>query len=72
MCSFQGAMFHNYMKAITASINGLWHPPAFPCRLQHSIIGRTGLNNRVRDGYVCFPRPHRHQKFFIIKFCLNN
>ena len=30
-------------------------PPAFPCRLQHSIIGRLGLNLRVRDGYGCFP-----------------
>ena len=32
-----------------------WQPPAFPCRLQHSIIGRLGLNLRVRDGYGCFP-----------------
>ena len=30
-------------------------PPAFPCRLQHSIIGRLGLNHRVRDVYGCFP-----------------
>ena len=39
-----------------------WHPPAFPCRLQHSIIGRTGLNHRVRDGNGCAPCTHRHQK----------
>ena len=26
-----------------------WRPPAFPCRLQHSIIGRFRLNHRVRD-----------------------
>ena len=32
-----------------------WHPPALPCRLQHSTIGRLGLNHRVRDGYGCFP-----------------
>ena len=32
-----------------------WHPPALPCRLQHSSIGRLGLNHRVRDGYGCFP-----------------
>ena len=32
-----------------------WHPPALPCRLQHSTIGRLGLNHRVRDGYGCGP-----------------
>ena len=30
-------------------------PPAFPCRLQHSIIGRLSLNHRVRDGNGCLP-----------------
>ena len=39
----------------------IWHPPALPCRLQHSTIGRLRLNRRVRDGYGCFPQPHRHQ-----------
>ena len=39
------------------------HPPAFPCRLQHSIIGRLGLNHRVRDVDGCFPQTHRHRKF---------
>ena len=34
---------------------GIRQPPAFPCRLQHSIIGRLSLNHRVRDGYGCFP-----------------
>ena len=34
---------------------GIRQPPAFPCRLQHSIIGRISLNHRVRDGYGCFP-----------------
>ena len=38
------------------------HPPAFPCRLQHSIIGRLGLNERVRDGNGCVPQTHRHRK----------
>ena len=33
----------------------IWHPPALPCRLQHSTIGRLGLNHRVRDGYGCSP-----------------
>ena len=33
----------------------IWHPPALPCRLQHSTIGRSSLNHRVRDGYGCFP-----------------
>ena len=43
-------------------------PPAFPCRLQHSIIGRFSLNRRVRDGYGCFPEAHRHRKSFVINF----
>ena len=46
----------------------IWHPPALPCRLQHSTIGRLRLNRRVRDGYGCFPQPHRHQ----ISFTLNS
>ena len=33
----------------------IWQPPAFPCRLQHSIIGRLGLNHRVRDVNGCDP-----------------
>ena len=40
-----------------------WHPPAFPHRLQCSIIGRLGLNHRVRDGNGCDPQAHRHQDF---------
>ena len=31
------------------------HPPALPCRLQHSTIGRSGLNHRVRDENGCDP-----------------
>ena len=30
-------------------------PPALPCRLQHSTIGRLSLNLRVRDENGCFP-----------------
>ena len=30
-------------------------PPALPYRLQYSTIGRLSLNDRVRDGYACFP-----------------
>ena len=37
-------------------------PPALPCRLRHSTIGRSGLNHRVRDGNGCFPGAHRHLK----------
>ena len=33
----------------------IWHPPALPCRLQHSTIGRLGLNHRVRDENGCVP-----------------
>ena len=32
-----------------------WRPPTLPCRLQHSTIGRLGLNHRVRDGNGCVP-----------------
>ena len=45
-------------------------PPAFPCRLQHSIIGRFSLNRRVRDGYGCFPEAHRHRKVSLSTFFL--
>ena len=47
---------------------GSWHPPAFPYRLQYSIIGRLGLNHRVRDVDGCFPQAHQHQKFGNIHF----
>ena len=32
-----------------------WQPPALPCRLQHSTIGRLSLNLRVRDENGCVP-----------------
>ena len=42
-------------------IKNVWQPPALPCRLQHSTIGRTDLHRRVRDGNGCCLRTHRHQ-----------
>ena len=35
----------------------------FPGPQQPSIIGRQGLNHRVRYGNGCFPLPHRRRKF---------
>ena len=46
----------------------IWQPPALPCRLQHSTIGRFRLNQRVRDVNGCFPEAHYHQKFFSYLF----
>ena len=56
---------HASMKT-SARLKGLfqqntWQPPALPCRLQHSTIGRTDLHRRVRDGNGCALRTHRHQ-----------
>ena len=44
----------------------IWQPPAFPYRHQYSIIGRLGLNHRVRDVDGCFPKAYRHQKYDVI------
>ena len=44
----------------------VWHPPILPYRLQHSTVGRTGLNRRVRDGNGCGPCAHRHQTNLLI------
>ena len=49
-----------------AYLKNVWQPPALPCRLQHSTIGRTDLHRRVRDGNGCFPFTHRHQTFFLL------
>ena len=38
-------------------------PPTLPCRLQHSTLGRLGLNHRVRDENGCVPQTHRHRKY---------
>ena len=60
MCPF-------YMKGFCKPLffKEIRHPPAFPCRLQHSIIGRLSLNHRVRDGNGCYPQTHRHQNLFV-------
>ena len=44
-----------FKKAFASSFFLIRQPPAFPCRLQHSIIGRLSLNHRVRDVDGCFP-----------------
>ena len=41
-------------------------PPTLPCRLQHSTIGRPGLNHRVRDENGCLPRAYRHRKGLLL------
>ena len=46
----------------------VWHPPILPYRLQHSTVGRTGLNRRVRDGNGCGPCAHRHQTNLTFSF----
>ena len=46
-------------------------PPALPCRLQHSTIGRLGLNHRVRDGNGCDPQAHRHRKSYRVFIFMN-
>ena len=47
-------------------------PPALPCRLQHSTMGRLGLNHRVRDVDGCFPQAHRHRKFLFMFLTYRN
>ena len=47
-------------------------PPALPCRLQHSTIGRSGLNHRVRDGNGCVPWAHRHRKHWALSEVLSS
>ena len=52
--------FINSMPVLYETLPGLflwvtWHPPALPYRLQHSTIGRSCLNRRVRDGNGCVP-----------------
>ena len=59
---------HWDMSVLYETLPGLfllvtWHPPALPYRLQHSTIGRSGLNRRVRDGNGCVPCAHRRRKY---------
>ena len=44
-----------YLKSFRFIIQKIWQPPALPYRLQHSTIGRLGLNHRVRDENGCDP-----------------
>ena len=49
---------HAYQAcALTGWATSPWirQPPALPYRLQHSTIGRLGLNHRVRDENGCVP-----------------
>ena len=62
----------NLISQITFFFFWSWRPPALPHRLQCSTIGRLGLNHRVRDGYGCFPRAHRHQQQVICFWQLDN
>ena len=67
ICSFQGTLLtfsasHQIIRFFSYTlITGRFslflirQPPALPCRLQHSTIGRLGLNRRVRYGYGCSP-----------------
>ena len=61
-----GALLRSYElphrpEKLLQYIKNVWQPPALPCRLQHSTIGRTDLHRRVRDGNGCALRTHRHQ-----------
>ena len=38
-----------------SNFQNIRQPPALPYRLQHSTIGRLGLNHRVRDENGCVP-----------------
>ena len=62
VCSFQGTSSTSVLPHLLGSLKinqkiflGTGQPPALPCRLQHSTIGRSGLNHRVRDGNGCVP-----------------
>ena len=45
----------NPISDLSAVVTGIILAMNVPCRLQHSTIGRLGLNHRVRDGYGCDP-----------------
>ena len=86
ICSFQGAVLTvlpviRYQElpdlgSLVKAFLMFRQPPALPCRLQHSTIGRLGLNHRVRDGNGCDPQAHRHRKCSVIgssvSFCRQN
>ena len=58
------------LRLVFISFLSAWQPPALPHRLQCSTIGRFGLNLRVRDGYGCVPKAHRHQESFLLSLRL--
>ena len=64
--SFLLASYHCLMTFILKQPSLLFskirQPPTFPQGRPCSILGRIRLNLRVRDGYGCFPYPHRHRK----------
>ena len=76
ICSFQGAVLtvlpvirYQELPDLGSLVKAFFlirQPPALPCRLQHSTIGRLGLNHRVRDGNGCDPQAHRHRNFFVV------
>ena len=43
------------LSQLSYTPKGIWQPPTLPYRLQHSTIGRLGLNHRVRDENGCVP-----------------
>ena len=53
---FRTMFFDLYFKTLSGLFSlKHWQPPALPCRLQQSTIGRLSLNRRVRDGNGCLP-----------------
>ena len=59
VCGCQGAVYLKSQASFFPFPEGspreyftrrVWQPPALPCRYQHSTIGRTGLDRRVRNG----------------------
>ena len=53
-----------YLTSYHCLIFKIRQPPTFPQGRPCSILGRISLNRRVRDGYGCFPYPHRHRNIF--------
>ena len=48
-------LHHLFKKLFALFLFLIRQPPALPCRLQHSTIGRLSLNLRVRDENGCVP-----------------
>ena len=60
LSSHKGRKFILFSSIITTELQQIVfikirQPPTLPYRLQHSTIGRLGLNHRVRDGNGCYP-----------------